>query len=131
MRRVPHIMKNCPNVVFDSSKEASWCTECKSKNPSSLQSMVSEKKSRKSSKNTHFNQNSQNLQFFKGFSWFDQKPYSVMCWGLLHCIQWSGRFFWAIKNSFWTIFQIFHHHHHKSAFLSSGQLRTLLKIYMN
>ena len=42
----PIIMTNgkiVKKVYFDSSKEASWCTERNARNPSSLQSMVSEK----------------------------------------------------------------------------------------
>ena len=40
-------LKNCPKAVFDSSKEAFWCTESNAKDPSSLKRTVSEKNQEK------------------------------------------------------------------------------------
>ena len=54
--RIPLIMKNrtnCQKVYFDSTKEASWRTECNATNHSFLQSEISEK-SRKTSNNYYF-----------------------------------------------------------------------------
>ena len=50
----PLIMKKWPKDVLDSSKEASCCTECNAKIPSSLQSMGFEKIQKKPDSNTHF-----------------------------------------------------------------------------
>jgi hypothetical protein len=46
---------------------------------------------------------------FWGYSCFFQKPYIFKSWGFCVAFSASGGFFWAIKNSFLTIFPIFHH----------------------
>ena len=72
-----------PKVVLDSSKEASWCTECNAKDLSSLQCTVPEKIT-KTAKNTHF---FKNAIFWSFFSRFIQERYIAESLGLLRCIQ--------------------------------------------
>ena len=86
-----NLKKNCPKAMFDSSKEASWCTECNAKKTQLFTKYGFWKKSR------------------KNFSRFFQKLYSEKSWVFCVAFSASERFFWAIKNSFWKICQIFPH----------------------
>ena len=49
--------ENCPKIVFESSKEKSWCTERNAKNLRSLQCTVSDKIKKNLKKITLFRQN--------------------------------------------------------------------------
>ena len=79
--------KNCRIVDLDSSKEGFWCTECNTKNLSSLRITISEKIKKNRRKMVKNGQNGQKLPFWAGFSWFFQKwCFSESC-GFLRCIQ--------------------------------------------
>ena len=83
----PHWGWGCCKAVFDSSKEASWCTECNAKTPAAYKVWFL-KKSRITSKNIHFLPKLPKMVIFGGVSRFFETPYFVKSWGFLRCIQW-------------------------------------------
>ena len=101
-------LKKCLITVFDSSKEASGCTERNTKNPSSWRSMVSEKIKKYLYKNV-FGGFSQKCYFFKGYSWFFPKPFFVKSWGFLHCGQCIRTLLLSYQRPFFDIFYNFYH----------------------
>ena len=95
-----------PKAVFDSSKEASWCTECNAKDPSSLKSTIPEK----------IKKNCQKYPFFwvknaiiGGFSRFIQERYIAESWGLLRCIECTRTLLLSYQNQHSDNFLNFHH----------------------
>ena len=83
------------------------------------------------SKITNFGRFGQNIIIFGGYSWFFQKPYLVKSWVFCVAFSASGRFFWAIKNSFLTIIPIFHRKGGPLWFRTSKKLTTPLKMAEN
>ena len=101
---------NCPKAVFDSSKKTSLSTECNEKNHSSLQSMVLKKIKKNLEKMPILTKTDKICKFLKRF--FVIVTETLLCeelWFFCVAFSASGRFFSGIKNSFFTIFQIFHH----------------------
>ena len=102
-------LKNCPKIVFDSSKEASWCTEPNAKKNSFPNKVWFLKKSWINLLKLPFLAQTAKIVILAFFpNYFRNRTmlgYEVFC----VAFSASTRFFWAIKNSFWTIFQIFHH----------------------
>ena len=80
-------LKNCLKTVFDSSKEASWCTECNAKKSHVFTKYGFYKNQEENFKNCGFGPFLVKMSTFWGFSWFFQKPYFVRSWGWGQCIR--------------------------------------------
>ena len=65
------ILKKCLKAIFDSSKEASWCTEYNAKTPALFKVQIL-KKIGITSKNTQFQPKTIKMVIFGGVSWFFQ-----------------------------------------------------------
>ena len=98
------LLKNGLKTVFDSSKEASWCTDYNAKTPSSLESTVTEKIKNNLQKYPFLTKNAQNGIFFRFLFIFSE---TVLCkeLGFLRCIQCIKVLLSSYQNSFQTIFQ--------------------------
>ena len=101
-------LKNSPIVVFQSSRLPLWCPERNAKQFSSLQSTVSEKIENNRQKCQFFSKMpifgafwAVVLDFFRNDTLLKAKVFFVAFRAL-------RRSFWAIKNNYQTIFQIFH-----------------------
>ena len=120
--------KNCQKAVFDSSKEASWCTERNAKNPSSWQGMVSEKIKNNLEKWSCFDQNGQKWLFLKVFFWFCGQPYFIKSWGFLRCVQCIRTLLLSYQKQLFDIFSDFHPKGGPLWFRTSQKLTTPLKM---
>ena len=102
------LMKNGKIVrkdEFDSSKEASWCTERNAKNRSTQQWKVSEKIKKNPQKLLFLTKIAKSGNFFKSFSWLFQKPYFVESLGFLRCIQCIKALLLSYQNQlFWQFY---------------------------
>ena len=119
--------KNCPMVVFDSSKWPSGCTERNAKNLSSLWNTISEKIQNNRQKWPKIAK----LCNFGGYSVFFQKWYLTKRQGFLRCVQCIKTFILSYQKQLFEKIYNFHYKGGPLWFRMVKKLTTPLKLVKN